>query len=407
MKFIHYGCWNNIDCSKAYSYRDIIIDYIKSYETDYDYVIISGDNWYSNEKDEVKQYYTNVLRSGLIKLYGLNKPIHIVLGNHDEATNDNVDEVNELQKDCMLKTEKYYIKHIHDESLLPTLEYLYTQDLTIQEESRLKLYEAESQPGEWYDEVNKILHIFLNTNIFTDTHKQIDVIKYINHIPNIVRKYPVPNHLFITGHVPITSKFHKVKKDKIVEYTSLSNNMSIMKHILDVFISLNPIPIYLCADTHNFQIMSIRHGNKYITQIVVGTGGAEPDDLKAYIINNRIQYVYNITPDSSYYIEGFYNNSYGYTTLEINDNLVKVVYKHILGIDDRIVNQAYEYLIKDNGQIDALPQSKLSPDISELMKQMSNSKYIKEGICANLHTDNLVKSANNPDIFCYKKIKNK
>lgn len=109
-----------ISCDKEekYNYRDIILNYINQYESDYKAVIISGDNWYTNEytnKDaqKYKMYFTNILHSGLYKLYELHKQVHIILGNHDEDI-DKLDHMNEYKIDCMLNTEKFYIDLINN-----------------------------------------------------------------------------------------------------------------------------------------------------------------------------------------------------------------------------------------------------------------------------------------------------
>lgn len=173
-----YTLRNNIDCE--YNYRDIVIEYIKKFEKNYEFLIISGDNWYTNKYDDddlrsYKMYFTNVLCSGLIKLYALNKDCHIILGNHDEDVDD---DYSKLKEDCMLNTEEYNIRLINNNLLLPAtisleelqnqkyIRYLMQESVKYTKSSHLsdhKLILHKCKEEIDYIYANDILIIFTNT----------------------------------------------------------------------------------------------------------------------------------------------------------------------------------------------------------------------------------------------------
>lgn len=126
-KFIFFGCWNNINCDKENSinYRDIVLDKIKENEKDASFIIVAGDNWYTNKKVDIEKeyyYYTNVLSSGYKKLKEIDKETHIILGNHDEDTDSNENNL-DIRKDCMLNTQKYYINELNNIDINTIVDY--------------------------------------------------------------------------------------------------------------------------------------------------------------------------------------------------------------------------------------------------------------------------------------------
>ena len=231
-------------------------------------------------------------------------------GKYNRLKDDSEYEIKNLKENCMRKTEDFFVRNLVTQDNAPSLEYLAMNNKGPQTRTTLQLHEALSEPSVNYDAANKIVHVFLNTNIFDKySHSPDIIVGYLHKIPIQINQYPDRKHIFISGHVPITSKFYKEKGGKVLHYTSLSHDMNIMNIFLDILSSLNPTPIYLCADTHNFQIMSIQHNNKFIPQIVAGTGGADPDDLKPYMQNMKIAFKQPLN-----------NLHYGLEYLEIYDN---------------------------------------------------------------------------------------
>lgn len=390
MKFIHYGCWNNMECKKV-NVRDLIIDYIEEHEKDYEFLIISGDNWYSNKQDNMKYYFTNVLRSGFIKLYNLNKTAHIILGNHDEDVAKN-QPLHKLQKNCMLNTEKYYIQQINNneaEYLVPSLQYLYENtDWSSKKDARLFLHEAHEHPEELFMSEYNVLFIFINTNIFFQKNTSKS---YISKIKQCIEEYHGASQYFIVGHAPITSL---VPTKHGMDISSISDDVEITTYFIDTLAPYNPI--YLCADTHNFQITTI---NSDILQVVVGTGGAPVDEFKSD--DNVIKYDFM---DKKYKVSGLYHNAYGYSIIEINDDEVTITYKRLVDIPTNVVNKAYVYkLHRDGGKfVHAIKQEY---DLDDKI-DFDAVKMIQNEVCNNLTDEHLVKQKTDTGVqYCYKKSK--
>lgn len=390
MKFIHYGCWNNMECKKV-NVRDLIIDYIEEHEKDYEFLIISGDNWYSNKQDNMKYYFTNVLRSGFIKLYNLNKTAHIILGNHDEDVAKN-QPLHKLQKNCMLNTEKYYIQQINNneaEYLVPSLQYLYENtDWSSKKDARLFLHEAHEHPEELFMSEYNVLFIFINTNIFFQKNTSKS---YISKIKQCIEEYHGASQYFIVGHAPITSL---VPTKHGMDISSISDDVEITTYFIDTLAPYNPI--YLCADTHNFQITTI---NSDILQVVVGTGGAPVDEFKSD--DNVIKYDFM---DKKYKVSGLYHNAYGYSIIEINDDEVTITYKRLVDIPTNVVNKAYVYkLHRDGGKF--VYAIKQEYDLDDKI-DFDAVKMIQNEVCNNLTDEHLVKQKTDTGVqYCYKKSK--
>jgi len=415
MKFIHYGCWNNIDCEKRnnLNYRNIILDYIERYENDYKFLILSGDNWYGNKNnlDKNKYYYTNILYSGFIKLYHLNKKCHLVLGNHDEDISkiDRIDELptksmkdfsNDIRKNCMLNTEKYYLNNLNINNInnlpLPDLKDLNNinnnfNNANINRKNKFKLILHESLENPEYNIDGNNIFIYINTNIFANNKLNKEYfINYINKIRTLlegnINKIP-----FIIGHVPFISI--KKKLNNII-YPILDNiNLDIMDYFINTIKQYNPI--YLCADTHNFELSVL---DDKIAQIVVGTGGADPDLVSDFLNYDKLfqDKIHN------HDLKLFANDSYGYSIIEIKNGKIYVQYKKLISSNNKIINKVYNYEITRNNNI-----SIKFLNMSDLNKKVNNddiqkSNVSKSNICNNLNDNNVIKTIiSDKSIYCY------
>lgn len=411
MKFIHFGCWNQIQCPVANNYRDIVLDYIKQNEADYDFMIVAGDNWYNNKSTDpsdtsdtqkYKFYFTNILKSGLYKLYDIKKPCYMILGNHDEAVDSSV--LN-IKKDCMLNTVKYYIKEINkgtSDISTPTL-----QDLAMfassqkneiipkrssqrssnkslaNNETQLVLFESKSDIDS-IEYGNNVVIIFINTNVF-ESSADTTISSYITKLEEKLKTYPNRKKI-VVGHNQILSQStNKIKK--------FCKNDNTIKKVVELLSS--HFVIYLCADTHNFQITKIKN----LVQVLVGTGGAPPDPLS--FADNKVSFTYN-----SYTIEGYYHNSYGYSLIDIDDNgTIKVIYKHIIDINGNPVSKEFVYHIDYSTQHISMNSTTNITQLTEDMVQENNN--IARELCTHLSAQNLVKNTST-DIkdsnnkYCYK-----
>lgn len=359
-EFIFFGCWNRIDCKKEYIARDIVLDYIKNNEKSVDELYLAGDNWYpnlikQNDQQQYKYYLLPVLISGYLKIYSLNKNIHIALGNHDI---DNDEEAEDIKQNCMINTQKYYVKKIQEKSFFdnlyehllkikPNLEDLLDFDqknlvrllssLSLNNKPNSKknqhtmLKKAKSFNNIYikklqtkmmlYENIGLIQNkgysmIVLNTNNINDRYLT-RVVKTIGYVKKNIQP------IFVMGHHPLFY-YKKDKNDKTYKIHKWNNTK--VDEFFDILADNGCI--YLCADTHNFSIMKIEKNGKYIIQVTSGTGGADPDIINE--TDDKKNQIDN-TADKNYIIDYRSKNAYGYTKITVNNkNNIMVEYKQIV-----------------------------------------------------------------------------
>jgi hypothetical protein len=328
-KFIFFGCWNKIDCKKEYVYRDIVLDYIRDNETDINQLYIAGDNWYQNDRtingESFKVYLTDILTTGYAKLYAMNKEVYIAVGNHDEDKDYEYDqEKHKFKKDCNLNTQKYYLQQIKANGLsgntqVPTLELLqeFAAKNKFLDNSMCErgIYIYADHIGVCYNKGNVV--IIINTNRFEDDDKIVNnyirkIRKVISGVTKRINENNDKTQIFVMGHIPLFGfKMNKIEPHKV---------KAIMK-LFNLFATKNII--YICADTHNFNIMKIDHKGKVVIQITAGTGGASPDVLDTEYINRFYSTTYvNVDESKSpsqFQIDAFALNPYGYVSIS-SDN---------------------------------------------------------------------------------------
>ena len=377
-EFLFYGCWNRIDCESKdtlYRYRDVVLDYIFVSESRIKDFYIAGDNWYPNMISKGTQpfeyYFTSILKSGYDKIYGLGKNIYIVLGNHDEIS---MKKTEPLLHRCMLNTQRYYLDNIGDISVLtPSLELLdeqynkqkmpelrrhnslslpKTPQETLTRQKSLPTVQISGSKIILYTDINSIkkqkyIMIFINTNKIHDKNYLTKLEKHIK----ICEKVHKP--IFVMGHLPIIYfrykeakvKGEKAKGEKKPYFRQMKTegtedkksddkkNLDI-KRLYDILADNNCI--YLCADTHSFEIMNIQdrtNGTKTLVQIVAGTGGGMPDEVQSdnSYFDNSNQDSYDNDFVSSFGIEGTCVNSYGYSKIQVIDtSQIKVHYIQVI-----------------------------------------------------------------------------
>jgi hypothetical protein len=294
------------------------------------------------------------------------------------------------RRTCMLNTQKYYLDNITDRTIrTPSLELLDDVYNNKQKMPVLKRYNSLSLPKAprslarqmsftlktsrpkviLYDDIESVIKanyimIFINTNkIHNDGY-----LRKLEEYFRINKKEQKPT--FVMGHLPITyfrykgnnkPYFRQMKTEHPLERQSdldkkkveeLKNN-DIIK-LYDILSDNNCI--YLCADTHCFEIMNIqpKHKTKTLVQIVAGTGGGKPDivtfDNSDFdnILGNDNDFV------SSYTIKGACVNSYGYAKIEVkNSTKINVNYIQVVPHDDKTLAKLqpiqYTYsIIKNN-----------------------------------------------------------
>ena len=442
--FIFFGCWNNINCEKDYIYRDIVLNTIKTFENEITDLFIAGDNWYntlinknlktselqqvpelpgvpevpevsqapgdgsdkekkkSKEKKDsgFKYYLIDTLVSGYHILYGMNKNIYICVGNHDESSI-----YKDEKKDCMIKTQKYYMNKIKKEiddandnidSLLleeniPNLNDI-IKNVSLDEittvdnkNTKMKLYSNEIIGIEEKD--NYVVFI-INTNILSDSYLESlnqELSKYTTEKSKNLKK------IFVMGHIPLFFDKHKKEKDDVISSANDtkdakdakdaagSSKKSVKRDITDIkkgrfnnsYDLIDKIYIiltrynctYICADCHNFNVMKIECDGKCLIQITSGTGGADPDKIidiydapkKSVFVSDKYRPHSLVSQKSSERIKITYNityysiNSYGYSTVSVFDDNIALSYNKLIEVDgEQYVDDKYRYVISNN-----------------------------------------------------------
>lgn len=275
-KFIHFGCWNNLNNDK--SCLNEVINTLEKNILDVDFIIVAGDNYYPEKKKEKaskkKYIYVERLRQGLTKLANIRKHIYMILGNHDLETNldnnGNLYVVNEETKEeakeesCRILTEEikitdslynyinydfFFSKIINDTLILMIDTSIYSLDA----EHFFPCYE------EFFPKI-KIQNKLILENIN-------------EHNGNI-------KNLILIGHHPITGI--KKKNEKYEYLNDIPSFKSLLIGSIFDILQDKVNYYYLCADLHLYQEgkITLKAGDKtmVIHQHIVGTGGTELDD---------------------------------------------------------------------------------------------------------------------------------
>lgn len=236
--FIFFGCWNRDYCNVDVAPRDLVISLIRKNLNILkpDKLIVGGDNIYQLETPRGKINRKITIDNGFHGLSLLKIPVDILLGNHDEDG-----------KGCVL-------------------------DYQISKAGKnLHIF-----PENHIENNSSINTIYLNTNRSNTLEGTIEIANYI------IENMDTQKLNIIVGHHPIFC-FEGKKK----------NSYYYLHEFLDIVIPFskqNNIKwLYLCADTHNFQMTILEYRGYSVPQIISGTGGAllhNIPKLGTYIDNN-------------------------------------------------------------------------------------------------------------------------
>lgn len=252
--FLFMGCWNRDDNPRNKVAKAIIENPIKT-------LILGGDNIYPEKirigknTDFTKVYSMKTLMNGINMLYG--KEIYAVLGNHNiggPMLNT------QLTMKEWTMPDRYYSINFKDHSLIVI-------------DSNLVTTPEYNTMRDWLK-------------------KQINILK-----SNSIKYFYIQHEPFIA--------FKKNKKVVLPNTTEL----------LNILADYSPIAI-LCADTHHYQKGVLKINNISITQYIVGTGGADPDFVKANVGDEY-------TIDGISYTMEEYIPGYGY--LEVSDKNMEFI----------------------------------------------------------------------------------
>ena len=307
-KFIQFGCWNNMN-GKGCLDRVVekITSKINDEEKKYEFLVVSGDNYYPDKKETVKtasqgreaaeSVKTKIihparLTTGFDLIKTLPIDIKMILGNHDLETNtknnlyieQDGDLVPEVNGDCSI------IKLEINELNGSTIDYQIFNSISIGNTLILmidtSMYEMKST------QFLPCYKSFISSNHLTPgSYPKIDTLKDLLEFQkeNILGKilehngmYPEDAHIIIIGHHPIIQrKLTKIAPIKQINTTDIPNILPLLSDIYGVFKEKAKYN-YLCSDLHLYQQGIIEIGvsggeHMSINQYIVGTGGTKLD----------------------------------------------------------------------------------------------------------------------------------
>ena len=265
LPFIFVGCWNE----KGEPHIQMIDAIERSRINN---LVLGGDNFYPEKigkgDDKVKTFNSGLLTTPIFA----KKHVVSALGNHNvESGRSKTGE----HVDVLLLEKTYQTWHIPG-----------------------------GPPYYFIMRYNDVELMILDTNIIDDDEQ-------FNKMIECIRSYNPTMPYYCVMHEPIFSAKQKVKEGVI---KTAHHEMSKGKEILEALWTKEPPVAILCADTHNYHQVDIKHGDSIIKQIVVGTGGASPDPViwdlyTTPIIQEDISYT--IIPPSE-----DHKNKYGYIVID-------------------------------------------------------------------------------------------
>jgi len=354
-----------------------------------------------------------------------------------EKVKDSSQEVTDLLQKTEAGYENKMIIDLLDKGL-PYIEELESSDDDL--DNCIKLY-SDKNIGVYEDAYSSYIVIIINTNLLSyDYLKSVE--KKI--IEKKMKSVNQNKCIFVMGHIPLFYDKHKKgkvdkkpketeavklskkeKEPKETEAVKLSKKEKVPKDEEDItklkkgtfgeeksselidslydILAVNKC-IYLCADCHNFNIMSIKKGDdKCVIQITSGTGGADPD----IIIDLKDKKVVDI---SEYKITYYSINSYGYCKIVVEDGgSVVVSYNKIIAADNnnKSIDELYVYSVKNN-EIECFDKEKIK---NAIILNATNSKYTycsrvdkyKASTDVMGRESNVIKSKPPNNGVCYKK----
>ena len=330
-QFIFFGCWNEIEyiVEDYIPPRNIVLNEIKNVETNIKTMIIAGDNWYPNVKNGTKYYLDSVLHSGYDLLQNCNMKTYIAIGNHDVDSN-------EKSPNCMINKQIKYIQRLNNPNNLKP--YKSTSPPTIKlslslEKRQTSLNNISPNLYNFYlptiehkkrqnlprrDIINNINFIFIDLeNNAENIYREIYIKEIINLI-NTTANDPINRPIIIVGHNPLLTCKLKNNKQKVEKIYMDSHEL----YLLLLTSIANSNAVYICADTHNFQIGNYtfkdnKNQIKSFRTVICGTGGAHLDDLcnqndylcKKIIFSEKLD---TTTSSKMITFDGYGIKSYGY-----------------------------------------------------------------------------------------------
>jgi predicted MPP superfamily phosphohydrolase len=297
MKFLQFGCWNNLNGSESNlkGVMKYLEQRVKTPSDKPDFIIVSGDNYYpeknkSSKIDKTKIIHPNKLKEGL-QLLPTEIPIYMILGNHDLETNGKKDnlfiEIEKTrqaeQKDCKIieleletlknnsNVEYCFFKSRHIDATLILM--LDTSIYEIDADKYLPCYKKFFATNPLYKDKNSVFETIDNLRDYQ--------LSQINIAINESKKI---EHLIIVGHHPIYQLKNKITEGISNIEDKSDIHLSFTSVLTAIFTNLPPSTnyYYLCSDLHLYQKGLIKltisdTETMTIHQYIVGSGGTELD----------------------------------------------------------------------------------------------------------------------------------
>jgi hypothetical protein len=319
MKFIHFGCWNNGNCSTdGANGLSLTMNKLNSYIEEkketidkIEFIVIAGDNYYP-PKGTTKKFIEADFISGF-KCLPEEIPKYLIFGNHDIEDVITDESGNEIK--CKTLTEQ--INFTSDKPSFTVFnEVLFKKvnnTLIIMLDTNLYNIKIISKP------INQTCYSRLFNGLINNSTLTLkDLIDYQNlFIENILKSNSEVENIIFIGHHPIYAIKAKKDKDGVVNKAELK-----IPKFIDFFKDIKPMLsgkqiYYLCADTHIYQqgIVKILPDLE-IKQYIVGTAGAPQDaiytsdDVSCNTIEEDGQIVYR---------KSIEKKEFGFLTVDIND----------------------------------------------------------------------------------------
>jgi hypothetical protein len=329
IQFVNFGCWNKqLDIVKKV--KDSINE-----TGGFDFLIVNGDNYYQSKekiktKDEngdpinikIKKVINQDLIDGFDILKGINiREKYLLMGNHDlDLTTksdsnpegkhcETIEEELKFSENMILPRKLVMFVEPRDDTIIIMIdtnmytgENLFCYTHILDEETTNKLIEELRILG---SDIN-ISHDNPNlTNAFKNLQKKI-IEEYFE------SRHKTWKNVFISGHHPLIG-FKKIKGGTL-KYDYYEPELyellydTIRRHGINFY--------YLCADIHNYQEAEVKINNMVILEYIVGTGGAELDEIKPANYNLDI----SIGGIDLSYKANRCDYSYGYNIVKINES---------------------------------------------------------------------------------------
>lgn len=302
--FVHFGCWNRFNVDSGFqTVIPKLNNFINDPNKSTDFVLIAGDNYYP-EKTKDKGSKKKIIHADLLKSGFDSLPttidVHIIMGNHDMETGDQMFVPSErgldTAKACLIT--ELERSHMNDsnhkkQTLNVYNTFMWKGDTAIVmfDTTIYDLLGANTESVECYRPffngiaAKEIVDNGITAKEIVDEQEN-HILLFLNQNKSKIK------HVVLVGHYPIVSV-----KGKIDEATGKTKNKiecclfsgfleKIHRTCHHVRGKSSPEYHYLCADVHMYQRGTVNlefPGNPIhqmtIKQYVVGTGGADLDDL--------------------------------------------------------------------------------------------------------------------------------